>query len=164
MNIANPAYEARPKTAADYSGSVSATPGAFGLERLRNLQLFRPTSGMWANLGMRIVEARTGEAVVEGEFSLDAHGRRGSIHRGAIAAVADGALACAAGTLIAEGEVATTVELSVDFYQPIAAGRVVATGRVRDRAGHLVYCAAAVEQDGHVVAESRATIALVKPS
>lgn len=143
---------------------MSATPGAFGLERLRNLQLFRPASGMWANLGMRIVEARSGEAVVEGDFSLAEHGQLGSIHRGAVAALADGALACAAGTLIEEGEVATTVELAVDFYQAISPGRVVARGLVRDRAGHLVYCAAGVEQGGAVIAEGRATIALVRPA
>lgn len=143
---------------------MSATPGAFGLERLRHLQLFRPASGMWANLGMRIVEARSGEAVVEGDFSPAEHGQLASIHRGAVAALADGALACAAGTLIEEGEVATTVELTVDFYQPIAAGRVVARGLVRDRSGHIVYCAATVDQGGVVLAEARATVALVRPS
>ena len=152
------------RLSAAYSGSVSATPGAFGLERLRSLQLFRPTSGMWANLGMRIVEAREGEAVVEGDFSLAAHGHGESIHRGALAALADGALACAAGTLIDEGEVATTAELALDFYTPIHPGIVVARGVVRDRAGHLVYCAATVEQDSEIVAEARATIALVRPA
>lgn len=119
---------------------------------------------MWANLGMRLVEARSGETAVEGEFSLEEHGAAGSIHRGAVAALADGALACAGGTLAEEGEIPTTVELAVDFYQPIAPGRVLARGLVRDRAGHLVYCAATVEQAGNVVAEARATIALVRPS
>ena len=143
---------------------MSATPGAFGLERLRQLQLFRPTSGMWANLGMRIVEAGGGAVVVEGDFSLAAHGQAASIHRGAIAALADGALACAAGTLAEEGEIPTTVELAVDYYEPIAPGVVVARGVVRDRSGHLVYCAATVEQEGAVLAEARATIALVRPA
>ncbi len=143
---------------------MSATPGAFGLERLRSLQLFRPTAGMWANLGMRLVEARSGETFVEAEFSVEEHGARGSIHRGAVAALADGALACAGGTLAEEGEIPTTVGLAVDFYEPVGPGGVVARGVVRDRSGHLVYCAATVEQAGTVVAEARATIALVRPS
>lgn len=143
---------------------MPAKPGVFGVQRLRDLQLFRPTSGMWANLGMRIVEAASGEVLVEGEFALDAHGRQGSIHRGAVAAIADAALACAGGTLVEEGEVPTTVELALDFYQAVAPGRVTARGLVRGRAGHLVYTTATIEQEGVVVAEARATIALVRPS
>ena len=149
---------------ADYAGSMPATQGAYGVQRLRDLQLFRPTSGMWANLAMRIVEAGSGETVVEADVSLDAHGRRGSIHGGAVAAIADAALACAGGTLVEEGEVPTTVELAVDFYRAVGPGRVTARGLVRGRSGHLVYSTATIEQEGVVVAEARATIALVRPS
>jgi len=83
------------------SGSVSAARCADGdhawLELLRSLQLFEPRAGMWANLGMRITQADEALAVVEANFSLEAHGRAGQIHRGAVAAIADGATACAAG-------------------------------------------------------------------
>jgi uncharacterized protein (TIGR00369 family) len=144
------------------------SPEAPGLERLRRLQLFEPREGMWANLGMRIASVDIGSAVVEGDFSRREHGdgasRGATIHRGAIAAIADGALACAGATLIGEGEVATTVELLVDFFHPARPGHVIARGRVRHRAGHLVYCAVTVEQDGTAVAEANATIALVRPA
>ncbi len=135
-----------------------------GLELLRSLQLFEPRAGMWANLGMRIAQADEASAVIEGNFSLEAHGRAGKIHRGAVAAIADGATACAAGTLAAEGEIATTVELLLDFFRPARPGRAVARGAVLHRAGHLVYCAASVEQRGAVLAEAHATIALVRPA
>ena len=135
-----------------------------GLELLRSLQLFEPRDGMWANLGMRITQADESSVVVEGNFSLEAHGRAGEIHRGAVAAIADGATACAAASLAAEGEVATTAELLIDFFRPARPGRAVAKGTALHRAGHLVYCAATVEQRGAVVAEAHATIALIRPA
>lgn len=135
-----------------------------GLELLRGLLLFEPTDGMWANLGMRITRADEASTVIEARFSLEAHGRAGKIHRGAVAAVADGATACAAATLAVEGEIATTVELLVDFFRPARAGRALAKGMVLHRAGHLVYCAATVEQRGAALAEAHATIALVRPA
>lgn len=135
-----------------------------GLELLRRLQLYEPSDGMWANLGMRITQAGESSAVVEGNFSRRAHGRGGKIHRGAVAAIADGATACAAATLVAEGEIATTVELVVDFFRPARPGRALAKGTALHRAGHLVYCAATVKQRGALVAEARATIALVRPA
>jgi uncharacterized protein (TIGR00369 family) len=135
-----------------------------GLELLRRLKLFEPPNGMWANLGMRITQADASSVVIEGNFSLEAHGKAGEVHRGAVAAIADGATACAAATLAAEGEIATTVELLLDFFQRARPGRALARGKVLHRAGHLVYCAATVEQRGAVVAEAHATIALVRPA
>ena len=119
---------------------------------------------MWANLGMRLLEAEDGDVVVEGNFSRELHGSRGGIHRGAIAAIADGALACAAATLVETGQVATTVELLLDFFTPAAPGVATARGRVLHRAGHLVYCGTVVEQSGEKLADGHATIALVTPS
>src|SRR5213595_1274476 len=126
-----------------------ATP--YGLELLRRLRLFEPPDGMWANLGMRITQAEESSTVVEADFSREAHGRAGEIHRGAVAALADGATACAAATLAAEGDIATTVELRLDFFQTAGPGRAFAKGTVLHRAGHRVYCAAALEQLGVVI-------------
>jgi len=135
-----------------------------GLELLRRLKLFEPPDGMWANLGMRITRADESSVDVEGRFSSEAHGRGGDIHRGAVAAIADGATACAAATLAGEGEIATTVELLLDFFRPAQPGSALARGTAMHRTGHLVYCAATVEQQGAVVAEAHATIALVRPA
>lgn len=136
----------------------------YGLERLRTLQLFRPTSGMWSNLGMRIVEASSGAVLVEADFTREQHMHGAEIHRGAVAAIADGALACAAATLIEKGQAATTVELLIDFFQPAQPGHCSARGHVVHQAGHLVYCEGAVEQAGATVAQAHATIALITPS
>ena len=141
-----------------------ASTSTHGLELLRRLRLYEPPNGMWANLGMRITRVDASSVVVEATFSRQAHGRDGGIHRGAVAALADGATACSAATLASEGEIATTVELLLDFFRPARPGRAVATGTVLRRSAHLVYCAASVEQRGTVVAEAHATIALVRPA
>ena len=125
------------------------------------------TGGMIANIGSRLVEVGTGSLVLEAALTPERHGfptSRGSIvHGGAIATLADEALASVAFTLAEEGEVTTTSSLTVDYYRPARLGRLVARASVRHRTRRLAYCHATVEQDdGRVVAESRAVIAYIK--
>jgi uncharacterized protein (TIGR00369 family) len=140
-------------------------PETFGMRYLRRLQLARPTTGMWANLGLRLVQAEIGSAVVEGEVSGDTHGSPAAggagVHNGVVATVADCAIACAGTTLMSEGEQAATVELSVEFFKPARPGKILARAEVRHRTDQLVFCRSIVEQDGEAVAECRGTIALV---
>jgi len=121
---------------------------------------------MWANLGARLSRSEPGDVVVEADLTVDAHGfltARGAIvHGGAIAALADMALASAGATVAPDGQVATTVDLKVDFLQPARPGPMIARGRVSRRTRRLCFTAGSVEQgDGTVVAEARALLAYV---
>jgi uncharacterized protein (TIGR00369 family) len=123
--------------------------------------------GMIGNIGSRIVEVGPGTLVLEANMQEQRHGfptSRGPIvHGGAIATLADEALASVAFTLADEGEVTTTSGLQIDYYRPAKLGRLVARAEVRHRTRRLAYCHATVEQaDGKVVAEGRATIAYIK--
>jgi uncharacterized protein (TIGR00369 family) len=123
--------------------------------------------GMWANLGARIVELRPGEAVVEATLTADAHGflspRGAIVHGGALAALADMALASSAAALVEEGESVATVDLKVDFLRPGRPGRLVARSSMRKRARHLGFAEATLEQeDGTVVVEARAVLAFIQ--
>jgi uncharacterized protein (TIGR00369 family) len=125
------------------------------------------TTGMVANIGTRLVEAKAGSVVLEGNMTAEAHGfptGRGLIvHGGAIATLADEALASAAFTLAEDGETTTTADLKVDYYRPSKPGRLIARASVRHRTRRLAFCEASVEQEGgEVVAEARAVIAYVK--
>jgi uncharacterized protein (TIGR00369 family) len=105
--------------------------------------------------------------VLEGNLTADAHGfptsRGPIIHGGAIATLADEALASAAFTLAEEGETTTTADLKVDYFRPCKPGRLIARATVRHRTRRLAFCQASVEQEsGEVVAEARAVIAYVK--
>ena len=123
--------------------------------------------GMIAYIGSRIVEVNAGALVLEATMSADRHGFPTSIgrivHGGAIATLADEALASVAFTLASEGEDTPTSSLQIDYYRPAKPGRLIARAVVRHRTRRLAYCHATVEQeDGTVVAEARATIAYVK--
>jgi uncharacterized protein (TIGR00369 family) len=122
---------------------------------------------MVANIGTRLVEVKAGTLVLEGNLTADAHGfptsRGPIIHGGAIATLADEALASAAFTLAEEGETTTTADLKVDYFRPCMPGRLIARATVRHRTRRLAFCQASVEQEsGEVVAEARAVIAYVK--
>jgi uncharacterized protein (TIGR00369 family) len=122
--------------------------------------------GMWANLGARLTTDGPGDVVVEAHLTSDAHGfptpRGAIVHGGAIAALADMALASAGASVAADGEVVTTVDLKVDFLQPARPGPLLARGRVQRRTRRLCFASASVEQDdGTVVAEARALLTYV---
>jgi uncharacterized protein (TIGR00369 family) len=139
----------------------------FGLRELPRIYGEWAQRGMIANIRARMVEAGRGTLVLEADMSPEDHGfptARGLIvHGGAIATLADEALATVAFTLAEEGEATATSSLHIDYYRPATPGRLVARANVRHRTRRLAYCHASVEQeDGQVVAEGRAVIAYVR--
>ena len=121
---------------------------------------------MYANLDIRVTSIEGGTVELIAKPTVEAHGfstgRGQIIHGGAVAAIADCALACAALAAAAEGEVPTTADLRVEFFRPTRPGLPVrATAECRHRARRLAYCSATLSQDGVVVAEARATLAYV---
>ena len=139
----------------------------YGVKALPDLYKKWALTGMVANIGTRLVEVKAGSIVLEGNLTAEAHGfptGRGLIvHGGAIATLADEALASVAFTLAEEGETTTTADLKVDYYRPCRPGRLIAHASVRHRTRRLAFCEASVEQEGgEVVAEARAVIAYVK--
>lgn len=140
----------------------------YGLKALPELYAGWASTGMVANLGTRLVEVKKGSLILEGNLTEQAHGfptSRGIIvHGGAIATLADEALASAAYTLADEDETTTTADLKIDYYRPAKPGRLIARASVRHRTRRLAFCEASVEQEsGEVVAEARAVIAYVRP-
>lgn len=136
-----------------------------GIAYLRRLDLFEPKTGMLGNLGVRIVSAEAGQVVIECDLNEAAHGfptSRGAIvHGGALATLADCALACAGATVMEDGQAATTADLRVEYFRPGLPGRFVAHAEVRHRSRRLAFCQATITQDGATVAEARAAIAFV---
>src|SRR5438445_13363789 len=124
-------------------------------------------TGRVANIGTRLVEVSHGKLVLEGTMTAESHGFPTShgtiVHGGAIATLADEALATVAFTVAEEGETTVTADLKVDFLRPAKPGRLIARATVRHRTRRLAFCEATVEHaHGEVVAEARAVIAYVK--
>src|SRR5207244_760023 len=115
------------------------------------------------------VDGEYGKLVLEGNMTADSHGfptSRGAIvHGGAIATLADEALASVAFTLAKEGETTVTADLKVDFLRPAQPGRFIARATVRHRTRRLAFCEASVEHaQGEGVAEARAVRGCVPPN
>jgi uncharacterized protein (TIGR00369 family) len=143
------------------------TGDPYGVAALREAYKEWTATGMVANIGTRIVDIGAGTLVLEGTMTAEAHsfptGRGPIVHGGAIATLADEALASVAFTLAEEGETTTTSSLNVDYYRPADLGRLIARASVRHRTRRLAYCQASVEQEGgRIVAEARAVIAYVR--
>ena len=139
----------------------------YGVKALPDMYEAWSKSGMIASIGARMVEVGPGTLTLEADMSPELHGfptARGLVvHGGAIATLADEALATVAFTLANEGEETATSSLQIDYYRPASPGRLIARARVRHRTKRLAYCHATVEQaDGQVVAEGRAVIAYVR--
>jgi uncharacterized protein (TIGR00369 family) len=143
------------------------TEDHYGVKALPELYKQWASTGMVANIGTKIVEVEHGRLVLEGNMTGEAHGfptSRGTIvHGGAIATLADEALASVAFTAAEEGETTVTADLKVDFLRPAVPGRLLARATLRHRTRRLAFCEATVEQDGgKIVAEARAVIAYVR--
>ena len=143
------------------------TDEPYGVRALPELYAEWGSTGMVANIGTRIVEVAHGRLVLEGNMTGEAHGfptSRGTVvHGGAIATLADEALASVAFTAAEEGETTVTADLKVDFLRPARPGRLVARATLRHRTRRLAFCEATVEQEGgQIVAEARAVIAYVR--
>jgi uncharacterized protein (TIGR00369 family) len=82
-------------------------------------------------IGFRMTEAGAGRVVMEMEIEHRHTSPPGSAHGGVLVDIADAAMGCAYGTLLAEGDVWTTVELKVNYLRPAWPGaRIRAEGRV----------------------------------
>ena len=143
------------------------TEEAYGLRVLPAIYKEWARSGMIANIGGHVVEASAGHLVVAGDLSVERHSFPTShgpiVHGGAIATLADEALATVAFTLADEGQSTVTADLKIDFLRPAKPGRLVARASVRHRTKRLAFCEATVEHEGgEIVAEARAVIAFVK--
>ena len=139
----------------------------YGVRTLPDLYREWTATGMIANIGTKLVEVGAGTLVLEANLTAESHGfptGKGPIlHGGAIATLADEALASVAYTVAEESEATATVDLKVDYYRPGRPGRLTCRARVRHRTRRLAFCEATVQQEGgEVIAEARAVIAYVK--
>ena len=146
---------------------MTDTSSPYGLRVLHEIYKEWAAGGMIANIGGTVVEAEPGRLVLAADLTTERHSfptSRGPIvHGGAIATLADEALATVAFTLADEGQSTVTADLKIDFLRPAKPGRLVARASVRHRTKRLAFCEATVEHDGgEIVAEARAVIAFVR--
>ncbi len=122
----------------------------------------RPTPGMWATLGMRLVEVDPGRVTVE-VVPGPRHANGNDIaHGGLVAAMADSATGAAVSTTLAAGQRIATVDLGMDYHRPVALGHgsIVAEAVVTHTGRRLAHADCVVRVGGRVVATGRAVFAV----
>jgi len=113
---------------------------------------------MYRLLGMEIVEARAGYSRFRLPFREELTQPMGVMHGGALAAVADSAVAIALWGLVGMDKIFTTIELKINYIAPVASGEVIAEG-------NIIHCGRKTaigdvtlkDQDGRLVAKCLST-------
>ena len=101
-------------------------------------------------LGIRIIEASAGRAVLSMPFLVKLAQGKGLMHGGAVTALADTAVAMAIKTVLPEGSHFATVELSLTFHAPVRSGTVRAVGTIVKRDERTIRGMAEVFDDSGV--------------
>src|ERR1700726_4818605 len=81
-------------------------------------------------LGINFISQSDGRAVAEFRAETQHANPMGTLHGGVLCDLADAAMGVAYGSLLADDETFTTLELKINFLRPVWSGRITATGRV----------------------------------
>jgi uncharacterized protein (TIGR00369 family) len=88
----------------------------------------------------------------------------GVVHGGAIATLADTAVAFAMMTMIQPGEKVTTVEFKINFLAPVTEDEMIGEARIINRGKRLVLADMEVKRgDGKLIAKGLATYIILSP-
>lgn len=109
-------------------------------------------------IGMRLVEMRPNEAVIEIEMRDQLRQPHGLLHGGVTATLVDTAMAFAVITCLAEDEKASTVDLSVHYLRPHTEGKISCAAKVVKAGKRLLTVSAEVfNEQGKLIATALST-------
>lgn len=121
-------------------GSTSRNPN----EKQFELRSWIDTAPFEDLLAITIEETQPGRAVLSLPFKVKFAQGGGFLHGGVLTALADTAVAMAIKTLLPEGTVFATTELTTRFLAPVKSGRVTATATVSGPDGRSFFGEATV--------------------
>ena len=98
-------------------------------------------------VGMHLVDISPGEAVLAFEMRDQLKQPHGILHGGITATLIDTAMAFAVVTELAEGEKASTIDLTIHYLRPHTEGTVTCTAKVV-RAGKRIFTLSAEAMNG----------------
>jgi uncharacterized protein (TIGR00369 family) len=107
----------------------------FAVDKLNNLPFAKL-------MGMRLVDMRPNEAVIEIEMREDLKQPNGVLHGGVTATLIDTAMAFAVRTYLTDTEPTATIDLTVHYLRPHVEGKAICTARVV-RPGKRIYTVSA---------------------
>jgi len=99
-------------------------------------------------IGMELVDMRLDEAVIKIEMRDELRQPAGVLHGGVTATLIDTAMAFAVITRLAEGERASTIDLTVHYLRPHTEGTFTCTAKIV-RAGKRIFTVSADVENSH---------------
>src|SRR5687768_3712882 len=109
-------------------------------------------------IGMRLVDIRPNEAVIEMEMRDDLKQPHGDLHGGVTATIIDTAMAFAVRTHLGDHEFTATIDLTVHYLRPHTAGLITCTAKCV-RSGKRIFTVTAdvANEDGKLIATGLST-------
>ena len=128
------------------------------LEQMRNAVNSAP---YYRLLGMEVTEIKGGESRIKMPFKQDLTHPYGIVHGGAIASLADSAVAMALISLVEPEDRITTIEFKINFFAPISKGELEAHAKIIHRGSKTaVGDVEAIHEEGKLVAKVIATYSI----
>jgi acyl-CoA thioesterase len=114
-------------------------------------------------LGIEIVKMRKGASTLRMRFRKELTHALGMMHGGAIASLADSAVAMALITLVDPSDRITTIEFKINFVAPVEEGKLTAQAKILHRGGKTaVGDVEVLNEKGSLVAKVIATYSIKK--
>jgi uncharacterized protein (TIGR00369 family) len=109
-------------------------------------------------IGMRLVDIRPNEAVIEIDMRDELRQPSGVLHGGVTATLIDTAMAFAVRTYLTDTEPTATIDLTVHYLRPLVEGKASCTARVV-RPGKRIFTVSAdvVNEEGKLIATGIST-------
>jgi acyl-CoA thioesterase len=109
-------------------------------------------------LGMKVLEIRDGKSRIQMPFRKKLTHPYGIVHGGAIASLADSAVAMALISLVKPSDRITTIEFKINFFTPISQGKLTAQAEIIYKGSKTaVGDVAVINEGGKLVAKVIAT-------
>lgn len=112
-------------------------------------------------LGMEVTEIKGGESRIQMPFKQDLTHPYGIVHGGAIASLADSAVAMALISLVEPEDRITTIEFKINFFAPISKGQLEAHAKIIHKGSKTaVGDVEVINEEGKLVAKVIATYSI----
>lgn len=126
----------------------------------KNLNHQFPEVPVWDLMGIEVVEMGNGEALLTMPFEEKMTNPYGMMHGSGAYALADSAAAVAISSIAEKGKQFFTVEMKINYLEPITKGIVEAKAKVL-RQGRIVPCDIDIYNENKLVAKAIATYIIV---
>ena len=119
-----------------------------------------PHVPVWDVLGIKIIEMGDGEATLKMPFDKKLTNPYGFLHGSGVYALADSALGAAIASIVIKGKHFLTVEMKINYFEPVESGIVEAKAKVL-RQGRLMPGEVDIFNENKLVAKAIATYIIV---